>query len=89
LIELRRAHPALSIGPYTALDVVGEHALSYQRRHGDERLSVVLNLGSLPERVKLGETGHILVSTCLDREGEHVDEILMLRPDEGVILSHT
>jgi alpha-glucosidase len=89
LIILRRTHFALSIGAYFGLEVPDEHVIAYQRRHGDEHLSVVLNLGSQTENIGICDGCRILLSTFLDRENESVASKVMLRPNEGVILAHT
>jgi glycosidase len=44
LLRLRNAHPALSVGDWTAPRVAGR-VLAYQRRAGKERALVVLNYG--------------------------------------------
>ena len=47
LLALRRAHPALSIGDIALLDGsdAAPDVLAYERRHGDDRLLIALNLG--------------------------------------------
>ena len=52
LLAARRAHPALSLGTLAMHDAPAD-VLAYERRYGDERLLVVLNLGSAPRRVTL------------------------------------
>jgi glycosidase len=44
LLALRNAHPALSVGDWTAPQAVGR-VLAYQRRAGKERALVVINSG--------------------------------------------
>jgi glycosidase len=48
LLELRRSEPALSVGDYAPLAATG-NVLAYERRHGDRRVGVVLNLGLDPQ----------------------------------------
>jgi alpha-glucosidase len=87
IIALRRTHAALSIGSYIPLDLPGDNILAYRRRHGEECLTIVLNLGSGDEQVNVGETQRVVLSTCLDREEGRVGPELHLRPNEGIILS--
>ncbi len=50
---------------------------------------ILLNLGHEPEAIALPEDageGRILISTCLDRDGERVGSEVAIRPDEGVII---
>jgi alpha-glucosidase len=87
LIELRRQHPALSVGRYTPLAASGD-VLAYERQHGTERLVVVLNFGRQEHRLPLppGSHGRVLLSTFLDRSGERIGPEFSLRPDEGLIV---
>jgi alpha-glucosidase len=79
LLRLRRAEPALSAGDYAPLAYHGS-LLAYERRCGNSRLLVALNLGEqpvpLPEAARGGER---LLST-LSGEAAH------LRGNEGLIV---
>ena len=89
LIELRRRHLALSVGAYAVVDK-HDDVLAYERRHGEDRLVVVLNLGHEERRLALPPdrgAGRILLSTHLDRDGEAVGREIGLRPNEGLILA--
>jgi len=89
LLALRRAHRALSIGEIGLLDTEGD-VLAYERRCGDERLLIVLNLGELPEPVALPARWHAaraLLSTLGGEDHVAVRERITLRPTEGVILA--
>ena len=86
LLSLRRAHRALSIGSICLLDGVGvaTDVLAYERRHGDDRLLVALNLGTRTEDLTLpswAEEAQVLLST-----GARDPRPRVLRPDEGLIL---
>ncbi|MGH8535901.1 MAG: alpha-amylase family glycosyl hydrolase [Gammaproteobacteria bacterium] len=88
LLALRRAHPALAIGDIALLDAEGD-VLAYERRSGDERLLIALNLGDTPRELALPawvQHARPLLSTV---EGEHppAGERIVLRPDEGLILA--
>jgi oligo-1,6-glucosidase/alpha-glucosidase len=79
LLSLRRAEPALAVGDYRQVVCEGP-LLAYERRSGDTRLLVVLNLGSeaitLPDQALGGER---LLSTLPGGARE-------LRGNEGLIL---
>jgi alpha-glucosidase len=84
LIELRRGNQLLTYGAIEAVGVEG-NILSYERRQGNDRLAIVLNLGHEPAQVSL-PPGRVLLSTHLDRVGEDVDQGVSLRTDEGIIV---
>jgi glycosidase len=97
LLALRRARPALSIGALTLIDGAFADAdvLAYERRHGDERLLVALNLGHAPRELTLPPWAHgarVLLSTIAappdapDANATTGDR-LVLRADEGVVLA--
>jgi alpha-glucosidase len=87
LIQLRRAHPALSAGTYRPLKADGDILLFLRERH-DAKLLVALNLGNEPVSARLpcAGSGRILLSSFLDRRGEAVFHNLDLRPDEGILV---
>jgi oligo-1,6-glucosidase/alpha-glucosidase len=79
LLALRRAEPALTVGDYGPIAAEGP-LLTYERRAGDSRLLVTLNLGEaevpLPETAREGER---LLSTL-------ASEAKVLRGNEGLIV---
>jgi oligo-1,6-glucosidase/alpha-glucosidase len=79
LLRLRREEPALAVGDYAALEVDG-NLLAYERRAGDSRLLIALNLGgepvALPEAARAGER---VLSTLAGEAGA-------LRGNEGLIV---
>lgn len=88
LITLRRATPALAVGSYVPVATVGD-ILAYMRVHAGQCSLIVLNLGPEPQRLELRQAalrGRIVLSTALDRNGEHVHESVHLRSDEGIIV---
>ena len=89
LLALRRAHPALAVGVLSLLDASGD-VLAYERRHGDDRLLVALNLGSTPQELLMpawaAAGGYVLLST-LAGCGSTTTGRLLLRPDEGLVLA--
>jgi len=84
LIELRRDKPGLTHGSIDAVTVQG-NILRYERRQGDQRLVIALNLAHEGARVSL-PSGRLLLSTGLDRTGEDVGASVSLRADEGIIV---
>jgi alpha-glucosidase len=83
LLTLRRAQDALSIGEFTLIEA-DEDVLAFERRHGDDRLLVALNLGTQRRRLPRpahGAIGAVLASTLPPRvlDGS-------LAPDEGLVL---
>lgn len=99
-IALRRASPALEMGPYTPVPMpAGSDLLAFLRtppsslpgRASDTSYLVVLNCDSQPQTFASTDIslsrGHIVLNTHLDRAGEPVAGVLTLRPDEGVIVA--
>ena len=76
LVALRRQEPALSEGSLTLIDG-GDGVLAYERRLGDDRLGIALNLTGEPRAQPF--IGRTLLSTLPD-EGEP------LRPNEGIVV---
>jgi alpha-glucosidase len=88
LIALRRAHPALSLGTI-ALMPAGGDLIAYERRAGDERLLIVLNLGHQTQSFELPagvEAVDLLLSTS-SQQPAATERSLVLTPDEGLILT--
>ncbi|MDY0060624.1 MAG: alpha-amylase family glycosyl hydrolase [Myxococcota bacterium] len=91
LIRLRKAHPALQLGSFTALPGAGSWGMAYRREVPGQRLLVVLNLGRLRRRYALSQAGagraRLLFSTEPDRPvGEESATSLHLGPEEGLVL---
>lgn len=87
LLAVRRTHLALSAGNFALLDAEGD-VLAYERRHGAERLIVVLNLGEQPQRFTLPDSSHRykpLLSTVANTARSR-DGVLHVDANEGVIL---
>ncbi|WP_235868618.1 MULTISPECIES: alpha-amylase family glycosyl hydrolase [Meridianimarinicoccus] len=82
LIALRRDRPALSQGDYRQIDA-GPDVMVYERRCGDDRLVVCLNLSDAPRAVPVG--GRPLLWTHKDRGAAAIPS-LGLDPHEAVIL---
>ena len=88
LIDLRRKLVALTEGAYKPLDAGGDLLLFY-RELPEQRLLIALNMGREPTLVSLPDgrmSGHILLSTFLDRDGEKVMASIHLRGNEGLLV---
>ncbi len=87
LIEVRSGSAALRGGDYRRIDGQPPDVYAYRRSAGAERLVVALNFGHEPRSARLDAAGGtIMLSTHLDRDGEHCTQDLALRSDEGVIV---
>ncbi|MBM1174721.1 alpha-amylase family glycosyl hydrolase [Microvirga arabica] len=88
LIELRRRHPALSVGGYMQVTAEG-NVLAYERQHGSERFLVALNMGSEPHALSLpsGTRGRVVLSTLPERDEETIGAQIVLQADEGLIIA--
>lgn len=89
LIDLRRGEPALEIGRIASVVAEGD-TLVYVRsaRAGEPDFFIALNFGGREEKREMppGATGHVVLSTHLDREGQPVAEAITLRPNEGIVV---
>jgi alpha-glucosidase len=85
LLALRRSHPALAIGRYRPIAAEGD-VLAYERRHGDERLLILLNLGSQDAPMPVVPAGARIMLSTLDASPA-VERRSILLPDEGLILA--
>jgi alpha-glucosidase len=87
LIDLRRDKPVLTHGSIDAVTVQG-NTLRYERRQGNQRLVIALNLAHERAQVSL-PSGRLLLSTDLDCAGEDVAASGSLGADEGIIIQGT
>ena len=86
LLALRRSSQALSLGDYLEVSA-GEGALVYERRAGDERVVVALNLTHEARTVRLPSGGSFSpVLSTGPRAPVLADGGLRLGPDEGAVL---
>ena len=85
LIDLRQCHQTLVSG--TLQSVSAENGvLRYQRQGEEEHILVLLNMGQDPGRITI-ESGSVLASTYLDREGKKVSGTADLEVAEGIVIS--
>ncbi len=82
LLALRRSNDALAIGSFILVDA-GDDVLAYERRHGNERLLIALNLGATGRELPFmgAPITAILMSTLLPRAIDGT-----LAPNEGLVL---
>jgi alpha-glucosidase len=87
LIALRRSRSALLRGSYRPIHAAG-NLLLFFREQGPERLLVALNFGTGAAVAKFPDelAGTLLLSSHLDRQGEHAHGGIKLRPEEGVVI---
>jgi alpha-glucosidase len=88
LIALRRQRPALQLGSYHALSH-SNHVLAYERRYGEDRIAVVLNLGREREPIALPvdlAQGRLLLSATAEARQDDLGRSLTLAPNEGLII---
>ena len=88
LLALRRSHEALSIGDITLIEADGD-VLAYERRAGDERLLVALNLGETEQPFLLPEwaTDFVVRLSTLHRHPRfRGNDGMVLEPNEGIIM---
>jgi alpha-glucosidase len=83
LLQLRHAHPALALGDYHAIDADGD-LLAYERRLGEDRVLVVLNLGDRPQPFAVPEWAEALSVVAAARGGS---DPALLSPNEGYVLA--
>ncbi|MBN8903849.1 MAG: DUF3459 domain-containing protein, partial [Rhodospirillales bacterium] len=88
LIKLRHATPALSIGDVSAVGAIGD-VLCFERRSGDARLLVLLNLGGHPASIPLPSdvsTVRLMISTVRETTDQAWNGAVELAPAEGLVL---
>jgi alpha-glucosidase len=87
LIALRRSDPTLTEGSWIPVSTSGG-TLVYERSLAGRRLIIALEMTGAQSTVRVPglRDGRVLLSTRLDRSGDHTGETVGLRPDEGLIL---
>ena len=83
LLALRRAEPALSLGSLRLIEADVD-VLAYERRHGDERLLVALNLSESSRKLPLLKESLRAVPLLSTSPRPPLNGLL--RPNEGMIL---
>jgi alpha-glucosidase len=86
LIRLRRRDDIFMLGSCRPVAAT-PHVLALERRHGDQAISIVLNLTAEPRELSLrGARRETLLSTHLDDPGDVSGDRVHLRSDEGLVL---
>jgi alpha-glucosidase len=87
LLDLRRSEPALQIGDYATAAIEGD-AFAFVREHEGRRFLTALNLGDEPAALRPERElrGRVMVGTNRRREGDQVDGVVELAPNEGVVV---
>ncbi|MET0180589.1 MAG: alpha-amylase family glycosyl hydrolase, partial [Novosphingobium sp.] len=83
LLRLRRTHDALSIGEFAMVEA-DDDVLAYERRHGGERLMVVLNLGKRARPLPLPEGCAIAEVLATTKAARPIDDTV--GSAEGLVL---
>ena len=92
LLACRKSTPALQIGSYRSINPESaetqENCFVFERQAGDQRVIVALNFSNREQKLSLPnlETGRIVLSTNLDREGDVSLSGFSLRENEGCII---
>lgn len=87
LIQLRKAHATLVSGKL--VNVAAENrVLRFERRKGKDRFLIALNMATPATRIVV-ESGTVIASTHLDREGTKVSAQTDLRGSEGLLIRLT
>ncbi|MCL2452308.1 MAG: alpha-amylase family glycosyl hydrolase [Alphaproteobacteria bacterium] len=87
LLHYRRNHMSLSRGSWRPLGS-DDSIFAYERRHGDDRIIIVLNFTAHPQAwsVSIPSRLSVAISTHGDRRNELVGSSLRLRANEGLVL---
>jgi alpha-glucosidase len=86
LIGLRNQSAAIKEGTYRSV-IRNEAVYAYERTLGTKKLLIVLNFSGTVQRVTQKKfAGTILLSTYLDSTAESINELIRLRPNEGLIV---
>jgi alpha-glucosidase len=92
LLACRKSTPALQIGSYRSINLESaqaqENCFVFERQAGNQHVIVALNFSNMEQKLSLPnlETGKIVLSTSLDREGEVSLSGFSLRGNEGCII---
>ena len=86
LIRLRRDQPVLHRGDFEAFGPTPPGTYAFHRAAPEGRLTVTLNFTAEPRSVPGVGSGQILIGTHNDRNGDHVDGTVALRPNEAVVI---
>ncbi len=88
LLDIRRSHPALTLGSYQTVEQDNTTCFVYRRQYANQRCLVVLNFSAHDQVVMQPEQsqGRTLLSTYVDREGPLTLSEIHLRGNEGLLI---
>ena len=88
LLNLRRSHPALTLGSYQTVQQENTSCFVYQRQYEGQRCLIILNFSVHDQSVVLSAQGQgrILLSTYVDSEGLLSLSEVHLRGNEGLLI---
>jgi alpha-glucosidase len=84
-LSLRRSEPTLVAGSIENVSAQG-HVLTFDRRLGNVRLFVALNMEDWPDAIA-SPAGRVILSTQEGREGHRIAGELILDSDEGIVVA--
>ncbi|HEU5072830.1 MAG TPA: alpha-amylase family glycosyl hydrolase [Polyangiaceae bacterium] len=88
MLRIRREEPALALGDYEGFELDSE-VFAFQRTSGPCSFTVLLNFAPSSKRLELPERVgpcQLVLSTDPRRPASTVDDLIVLGPDEGVML---
>jgi alpha-glucosidase len=86
LLRLRREHPVLHLGDFEPFGTTPDGTYAFRRTSADGRLTVVLNLTDEARAIPDAGPGRILIGTRGDREGDSLDAMVELAPNEALVV---
>ena len=85
LLALRAASPALNGGDVAFLEAPSG-VLRFERSHPNERLQVIVNMVDDSSELRTPR-GRVATASSIDREGQPVDGLIEVRPNEGLVIA--
>jgi alpha-glucosidase len=88
LLDLRRSHPALTLGSYQSVEQENASGFVYLRQYANQRCLVALNFSPHDQVVRLPQPGQgrVLLSTHMDRQELIPFSEVHLRGHEGLLI---
>ncbi len=86
LLRLRREHPVLHLGDFEPFGTTPDGTYAFRRTSADGRLTVVLNLTDEARAIPDAGPGRVLIGTRGDREGDSLDAMVELAPNEALVV---
>jgi alpha-glucosidase len=86
LLRLRREHPTLHRGDFERFGPTPDGTFAFRRIGGGRAVNVLLNLTDAPRAIPDGGPGRVLIGTHRARDGEPVERVAELRPNEALVV---